>query len=107
MIFFGTRGRVIHGELIEGLLCPCCDNKYFKTFGVLRYFHFYWVPTFITSKKVGVECTHCKLTLMDKEIPRALGNKIMSYVYKRSNTLPMYTGSILLLIFILWLSISL
>ncbi len=98
MIFFGSRGRTVSGNLIEGIQCPSCESKQFVSFGILRYFHLYWIPTILTSKAVGIECTHCKKTLIDKEIPKELSGKIAATVFNRKNTLPMFTGLFLIAI---------
>ncbi|WP_432463284.1 hypothetical protein [Agarivorans sp. QJM3NY_33] len=107
MIFFGSKGKSISGHVIEGLQCPNCENEQFITFGLLRYFHLYWIPTFITSKKVGIECTHCKKTLIGKELPNDLAKQIKNTVYNPKNTLPMFSGLIIIACLALTLSYSL
>ncbi|WP_432459306.1 hypothetical protein [Agarivorans sp. QJM3NY_25] len=107
MIFFGSKGKSISGHVIEGLQCPSCENEQFITFGLLRYFHLYWIPTFVTSKKVGIECTHCKKTLIGKELPSDLAKQIKSTVYNLKNTLPMFSGLIIIACLALTLSYSL
>jgi len=106
MIFFGSRGKVIQGHVIEGIECPNCDNKEFITFGVLRYFHLYWIPTFITSKKAGMECTHCKKSFFDKEIPKDLSKEIKGAVFTKKKIVPMFSGLILLACVALFLTYS-
>ncbi|WP_432467871.1 hypothetical protein [Agarivorans sp. Z349TD_8] len=107
MIFFGSKGKSISGQVIEGLQCPSCENEQFITFGLLRYFHLYWIPTFVTSKKVGIECTHCKKTLIGKELPSDLAKQIKKTVYNLKNTLPMFSGLIIIACLALTLSYSL
>lgn len=96
MIFFGSRGKTIAGQVVEGIQCPSCEHEQFVTFGALRYFHLYWIPTFPTSKTVGIECTHCKKTLIDKELPENLSKQIKSTVFTKTNTLPMFSGLIII-----------
>lgn len=96
MIFFGTKGKVVAGEAVQGVQCPSCENSQYLSFGILRYFHLYWIPTFLTSKKVGMECTHCKRTLVDEEVPSHLVDQIKSRVFTTGNTLPMFSGLILI-----------
>jgi hypothetical protein len=97
MIFFGSKCKTITGQVVDGVQCPSCDNKQFITFGLLKYFHIYWVPTVPTSKKVGMECTHCKKTLIGKELPAELSAKIKKTVFTTPKTLPMFSGLVLLL----------
>lgn len=96
MIFFGSRGKTVSGQLIEGIQCPSCENQQFISFGTIRYFHLYWIPTFPTSKTVGIECTHCKRTLVDKEIATDLSKRIKAAVFTKSNVIPMFSGLILI-----------
>jgi hypothetical protein len=102
MIFFGTRGKTVSGQVVEGIQCPSCENQKFITFGIIRYFHLYWIPTLLTSKKVGVECTHCKRTLIDKEIPAELGDQIKASVFTKKNTIPMFSGLIIIAFVVLF-----
>ena len=92
MIFFGSKGKVVVGEKIQGVQCPSCENSQFVTFGILNYFHLYWIPTFLKSRKVGIECMHCKRTLIDDEVPSHLAERIKSSIFTPINTLPMFSG---------------
>lgn len=92
MIFFGSKGKVVAGEKIQGVQCPNCENSQFVSFGILNYFHLYWIPTFLTSRKVGIECMHCKRTLIDDEVPSHLAERIKSSLFTPINTLPMFSG---------------
>lgn len=96
MIFFGTKGRVITGDTVRGMQCPACGNSEFTSFGILKYFHLYWIPTFPTSKKVGLECTGCQQTLVDDEVPGHLVDQVRSGVFPVGKTLTSFTGLILI-----------
>ena len=96
MIFFGSKGRVVAGEAVQGVQCPSCQQTQFASFGILNYFHIYWIPTFLTSRKVGMECMHCKNTLIDDEVPSHLTEQIKSGVFSTGNTLPMFSGLIII-----------
>jgi DNA-directed RNA polymerase subunit RPC12/RpoP len=96
MIFFGSKGKTISGQVVEGIQCPNCESQKFITFGIIRYFHLYWIPMFLTSRKVGIECTHCKRTLIGKEIPKDLSKQIKTMVFTKRNTIPMFSGLIII-----------
>lgn len=96
MIFFGSRGKVVSGQVIEGIQCPSCENQTFTTFGTIKYFHLYWIPTFPTSKSVGIECNHCRRTLLGKELPKELSSKIKGSVFSKKNVLPTFSGTIII-----------
>lgn len=96
MIFFGSRRKLIAGHVIDGVQCPYCENQRFITFGTIRYFHLYWIPTFPLSKKVGIECVHCKRTLLGKEIPSDLSKQIKAELFTKNKVLPMFSGLILI-----------
>lgn len=102
MIFFGSKGKTVSGPLIEGIQCQNCENSQFITFGIIRYFHLYWIPTFPTSKKAGIECTNCKRTLVDKELPAELSKQIKTTVFNRKNTIPMFSGLIIIACLVLF-----
>jgi len=104
VIFFGSKGKTISGQLVEGIQCPNCDSQKFTTFGIIRYFHLYWIPTFITSKAVGIECTHCKRTLIDNELPEDLSIDIKGNVFNKKNTIPMFSGLMIIAILALFVT---
>ena len=92
MIFFGTRGKTVTGQQVTGPQCPNCGNNVFTTFGVQRYFHIYWIPTFPTKKHVGIECSNCKRALIDDEIPSHMVEDIRSSAFSSASVLPMFSG---------------
>ena len=96
MIFFGSKGKVVAGELVQGVQCSSCEHSQHTSFGILNYFHIYWIPTFLTSKKVGLECAHCKKTLVGDEVPSHFVDEIKPGVFTTGNTLPMFSGLILI-----------
>jgi len=104
MIIFGTKGKTVAGQNVEGIECPSCGNNQFATFGILRYFHLFWIPTFPTSKVAGVECAHCKKTLIGKELPAELSKQIKSTVFNKKNTLPMFSGLLVITLFVLFVA---
>jgi DNA-directed RNA polymerase subunit RPC12/RpoP len=106
MIFFGSKGKTISGQVVEGIQCPNCESQEFITFGIIRYFHLYWIPTLITSKAVGIECTHCKRTLIDKELPEDLSKDIKGTVFNKKNTIPMFSGLIIIAVLALFVTYS-
>ncbi len=96
MIFFGSKGKVVAGDVVQGVQCPSCQNSQHASFGILNYFHLYWIPTFLTSRKAGIECMHCKRTLVGDELPSHLAEQIKSGVFTTGNTLPMFSGLIII-----------
>lgn len=106
MIIFGTRGTTVGGQNVEGIECPSCGNNQFATFGIQRYFHLFWIPTFPTSRVVGVECRHCKKTLVGKELPAELSKQIKPAVFNKKNILPMFSGLIVITLFVLFVAYS-
>ena len=96
MIFFGSKGKVVAGEVVQGVQCESCQNSQHTSFGILNYFHLYWIPTFLTSRKAGIECMHCKQTLVGDELPSHLAAQIKSGVFTTGNTLPMFSGLIII-----------
>lgn len=97
MFFFGNRSRALSGPDLEGTVCPSCGHQHFHSFGAYRYFHIWFFPFFPTSRKVMIECDHCKLTLVDSEIPADLLKQIKSRMFTKKQTASMFLGPILLL----------
>lgn len=96
MIFFGSKGKVITGAPIAEISCPDCGNNGLLSFGIIKYFHLYWIPTFPTSKTVGAECTHCRRALTDNEISPVVKDQIKSSLFSARRSLPMFSGSIII-----------
>ena len=97
MIIFGSKNKLIQGDLLTSLECSTCGRTSYGSFGVLQYFHLYWIPVFPLSIKVGMECLHCQQALIDKQLPAAIRKKLKKSILKKKNTLPMLTGLILIL----------
>ncbi len=95
MIFFGSKGKQVPGQLVEGIQCTNCENNKFVSFGIMKYFHVYWIPAFMTSKQVGIECTQCKTTHIGEEVPDELVKQLKPTLFTKGRTLPMFSGLIL------------
>ncbi|ODC04391.1 hypothetical protein BFW38_13475 [Terasakiispira papahanaumokuakeensis] len=96
MIFFGSRSKTVTGQVVEGINCPNCENQQFITYGLIKYFHLYWIPTLITSKTVGIECTHCKKNMVNNELPEHLSKEIKTALFTKKQVLPMFSGLIII-----------
>lgn len=92
MIVFGTRGRAIPGPRKQGIVCESCGKEEHATFGVLRYFHVFWIPVFPTMKQLVLECTHCKKVLRGKEVPERVRRDIGEKIFTRGRVLPLFSG---------------
>jgi len=95
MIVFGTRGRVVKGPQQRGVPCSACGMDVHATYGVLRYFHVFWIPMFPTMKQPGMECLHCKKSLLGKEIPERIRKDVAAAVFTKQRVLPTFAGAIL------------
>ena len=104
MIFFGTRGSTVNGSHIPNATCGSCGSDGMHSFGIRRYFHLYWIPTFVTSAKVGVECTHCNRALFDDELEPKIRESLKSTIFTKKAIAPYFTG--LFLIAALFISIT-
>ncbi|MGS2727104.1 zinc-ribbon domain-containing protein [Psychroserpens sp. BH13MA-6] len=74
LIFFGTRSSRIQSQKVTShTVCPHCEsqNSFIATiFGT--YFHIFWIPMFTLGKRTIVECSHCKKTYDEKELPESI-----------------------------------
>ena len=71
LIFFGTRSTKIQSQRVTGHTeCPYCNSQnsfIATTFGT--YFHIFWIPIITLGRRTVVECSHCKKTYDEKELP--------------------------------------
>ena len=78
-IFFGIPGSKIGDKKISGgTECPYCQSKnsfVATTYG--KYFHIFWIPFLPISKTTFLECSHCKKTYADHELPEDLKNTLI------------------------------
>ena len=98
IVFYGTKGKVIAGPQKQGVACGSCGNTTQNTFGVLRYFHIFWIPLFPIKREVGTECPQCKQTLVGKEVSDTVRNSVKEAVFTAGKVLPMFTGLVILAI---------
>jgi hypothetical protein len=98
MIVFGTRGKAIPGPRKQGVLCESCGKEEHATYGVLRYFHVFWIPIFPTMKQAVMECAHCKKVLRGKEVPERVRRDVAEKVFTRGRVFPMFSGLVILAI---------
>jgi len=94
MIVFGTRGKAVAGPRRQGIVCSACGKDEHATYGILRYFHVFWIPMFPTLKQPAMECLHCKKALVGKEVPERVRKDIARLVFTRGRVVPMFSGLI-------------
>lgn len=107
MIFFGTRTKSLQSDSSYTFDCPSCNSKNTVYSGrLIKYFHIFWIPTFVYSDQVYTICTHCKNFRYQKEIPCSEQVEIKSRGFPRKS-LGYYSGAIILalLVFAIILSV--
>jgi hypothetical protein len=106
MIVFGTRGKVVPGPRKQGIVCANCGKEEHAMYGVLRYFHVFWIPVFPTMKQPVLECLHCKKVLTGKEVPERARRDIAEKVFTRGRVLPLFTGLALIAVLAVFIGIG-
>jgi hypothetical protein len=106
MIVFGTKSKVVQGHHVEGVECAECGQSQFSSFGLLKYFHIFWIPFIPTSREAGMQCSHCKKTLVGKELPKPLRGDLKKTIFNGKNTAPMFAGLILFLALVVMIDLS-
>lgn len=107
MILFGWNTLILRQAEHKELLCPICSHKGGLTFFLMcRIYHFFFIPFFPDKRYVYAVCRHCReeISEMDVEKQDRLLFKIRSY--KEHAPLFAWSGSLLLLIFILYCSLT-
>ncbi len=81
----GMRKKNITRPAIEHH-CNFCHNNQFVPYGLIRYFHVYWIPIFTIWKLFGLECTKCQRQMTKLDFTPAESKKVKSLVFKRRYT---------------------
>jgi hypothetical protein len=102
MIIFGTNNKVIDGRTLVGTPCPTCSHTEYRTYGIQRYFHLYWIPTVPLSRRAGIECTHCQHALEGDAMPADMARQAWDGVFTGRSLVPMFTGLILIGLLVLY-----
>ncbi|MDC0612437.1 hypothetical protein OAP63_17035 [Vibrio sp.] len=97
MIVWGTKSKIISGPEISNIQCPSCDSTKFNSFGILKYLHVYWIPFVAKGKVPGIECQHCKKSLIGNELEPELANEIKKNVFTKKSVASRYIGLVLVL----------
>ncbi|AOW20231.1 zinc-ribbon domain-containing protein [Urechidicola croceus] len=73
MIFYGTKGSLIHTEQTQSVKCNSCNQQSQHTVSIFgKYAYIYWIPIFPIGKKGVSECNHCKATFEKKDMSEQL-----------------------------------
>ncbi len=68
MIIFGTRSKTLRTPILINHTCPSCSTTEHAAFGAISYFHLFWIPAFMYSRRTIVRCIHCQKTSSLKEL---------------------------------------
>jgi hypothetical protein len=98
LIYYGYRTIPIAGKSFSEIRCPACSNKESIGFGSISYFHLYRIPIFMTSRKLGIECSRCKKVTTGKEIPKDTSTQLKKLIFPLQRIVFYSIGSILLLL---------
>lgn len=105
MVVYGWRGKVVSGAQVQDMECANCGNNLYQTFGILKYFHIFWIPLFPFSRQPGMECQNCKHTQVGNEIRDPVRGKIKAAVFTMARTAPMFAGLALIAAFVAFIAI--
>ena len=75
MIFFGTRLKPLAESPFQEPCSHCGQSN--QTLSLFwGYFHIYWIPFIPTGKELALTCNHCKVTILEKEMPPGLKTRL-------------------------------
>jgi len=98
MLVFGMSESRKDGDDVINVLCKNCGHTHHVSFGLSRYIHLFWIPLIITSRQVGLRCTHCDKTTKNDEVPLEVQERVRKNLFAPLKSLPLYSGSIILII---------
>jgi len=96
MIIFGTGSRVLSSSKLADADCPACGQKALSAHVYSKYFDLFWIPVFPYSKKAVIECSHCKFTGEEKEIPMMALGDVIELKQRTKTPAWLFVGSFLL-----------
>ncbi|WP_108869101.1 zinc-ribbon domain-containing protein [Aquimarina aquimarini] len=105
-LYFGTRSSRLKERKLQGnTTCPNCEihNSFIATtFG--KYFHVFWIPLFPLFKTTILECSHCKKSYHQKEIPVNINRVLLKDNQLNPVKTPLWqwSGSLILIVLFLF-----
>ncbi len=102
MIIFGLRGKTIDGpDRRSGPVCGYCGKDQHATYGIIQYFHIFFVPMFPISRQPVMQCLHCKKMLVGGEIDQPARGEIVRQAFTPLQTATTFIGTILAALWVL------
>jgi hypothetical protein len=104
-MIYGTGRKDLGKKYIPNEKCPNCDeqNK-IHVYGLAKYFHVLWIPTFPYSKKIIPICDSCNTEITKKKISTSLKEKIGLEKSFFKMPISLFSGLIVIACIIAWLS---
>ena len=94
LFLFGTGKSVLKNQYpLQGCTCPNCHQTNTMTAGTIaRYFHFFFVPVFPTSKDNMAVCNHCNATFSFNQFTDGMKKSFESQHNLNPNSRPVWHG---------------
>lgn len=95
----GSRGRHIKSPIIKGMICENCHKSDCIHFEFeAEYFHYFFIPIYITENDRKLYCHNCNKTFRKKELKDEMNKKIYKEIKSIYGRVPFwyFTGYFLL-----------
>src|SRR4051794_23221629 len=98
MIIFGWRSKLRHGERVGDVACPNCGGNTHRAYALIKYFHVYWIPTFVYSRELMIECQSCHRVVRGPGVGSLASSDLVGKVRRGSfeprRLLPYFSGAL-------------
>jgi len=107
MIIFGSKNTQLDAFHSQTRKCSVCGSSNSIIIHVLSsYFHIFWIPIF-PFLKVGItECTHCKHTMKQAEMPEDVLREVKEAKRRSQTKLWEFSGLLLAVLVVAFLILS-
>lgn len=100
MIIFGFRSKQLKKVEAVELGCSVCSNQSHAAVGVGKYFHVFWIPVLMYSKRVVLQCLHCRKVSEMYEVEYEDRPNVKKTIFSLSNSWHLSFGIFAILFFI-------
>lgn len=102
MLIWGTKGTTFTADKNYALNCANCGHDEHVGLVLAKYFHLFWIPTFLWVQEVGLTCTHCQRFSCGNDVLPEVHAEVKRTSLPLIKKMPYFTGLFLLVAIFTW-----
>ena len=102
MLIWGTKETTFKGRKTYPLCCEKCHKWEHVGYARAKYFHLFWVPTYLWAKELGLVCTACGHVTCGGLITQQVRKEVTRTVFSPLRRAPYFIGIPLLIALLAW-----